>query len=445
MSEKAKYYKLKNGLSICLVKIPKASVVNMMLVTKTGFAFENSNTLGYSHLLEHILMDSHPNFTVKNAWEEIEQKGIYANASTDYEIVDYTYMGSTKHWKTMFEFVTVPITGIKITKKTFNREMKAVKQELKNYMDESLRDYKDTIKSSIYKDTILASTEKETLNNTMKCTMNGLEKFFEEQYVYHNMTLLIVGNFPERELRRQIAKLENPPIRQMLTSDAPLNKMVVTDDGQQVSDILETNHMKGYHVNKKVFVKSPKVEKVYCCLFFKLTTEPYSKDHYIAEFLSRILTDGMMSVLYKKLRVDKKWVYGVSSYISISTFDSDFSIKFNTESKHFKGCVDETFKSLAQLRKNVSKKIYSAGYEKIKTEYDMSRTSNIINKLTNHYEELIQYGMTGKNMLTVNQYYDNLLKVKAYEIKDFINRYIIKDNCRLFYGSKKNNGTQIKF
>ena len=54
------------------------------------------------HICEHILMESNPKHT-KNTWEEIEKKGIIANASTDNEIVDYTYMGSSKHWKTIFD------------------------------------------------------------------------------------------------------------------------------------------------------------------------------------------------------------------------------------------------------------------------------------------------------------------------------------------------------
>lgn len=440
MKEKAKYYKLKNNLSICLVKVPDAFVVNMLLVVNTGFAYENDNTLGYSHLLEHILMESNPKHTKKNTWEEIEKKGIIANASTDNEIVDYTYMGSSKHWKTIFDFVTIPITGIKMSKDIFNRELQAVKQELNKVLDEKLRNYHDKIKSIIYKNTVLNHSEHDVLANTMKCKMKELIKFFEEQYVCENMTLLVVGNYPEKELINYIKKLEKVN-RTNIHNEHPENKMKHNHNGN-VLDILNRNYD---NCLDKTYIKLTKVNNVYVKVMYKLDVVPYSTEYYIIKFVSRILTDGMMSVLYKKLRIDKKWVYGVSSKLLLSNYDSNFVIKFETEPKHLKNCVEEIFKSINTLKNNINKQIYKLAYEKIKTDYDLSHTDNRIDLLVEHYEDLIKFNQMGKNMLSIDKFYENLLKVKQQPIKKFLKQNFIKNNCKVFYGSKKNTGKQIRF
>ena len=141
---------------------------------------------------------------------------------------------------------------------------------------------------------------------------------------------------------------------------------------------------------------------------YKLDVVPYSTEHYIIKFISRILTDGMMSVLYKKLRIDKKWVYGVSSKLLLTNYDSNFVIKFETEPKHLKNCVEEILKA-SILKNNINKQIYKLAYEKIKTDYDLSHTDNRIDLLVEHYEDLIKL-IKWENMLSIDKFYENLLK-----------------------------------
>ena len=47
-----------NGFKICFIPVKKVRVISITLVVRNGNIYENEKTLGFSHLLEHILVES---------------------------------------------------------------------------------------------------------------------------------------------------------------------------------------------------------------------------------------------------------------------------------------------------------------------------------------------------------------------------------------------------
>ena len=418
-----KQYTLSNGFSICLVPVTHAKIISMKLVVRTGIAYENPNTLGYSHLLEHILLDSNPKHLGLKGIEELESRGIQINASTGKNYVDYIYTGSTSNWKKIFDSLSGSLLNPKFTKKTFDREKHAVIEELKIHLDSPLKKYKDEILEKLYPKSIIASKITDILESTNKCTMKKFKQFFKEQYAPINSTLLVVGKFPMQQLMQKIKILEN-----FETSD--------TFRGT------ECPHITLGKFPQEAYIKTPKVTKAYCNIIFNLDIKPYSKEFYIAHVLEYILTEGFMSVLFKKLRLEKKWIYNMDSTTDVTCFSSDFSLSFNTDRKNLPKCLREIFIQIDKLRKNgISKKLLNMTRMKIKTEWDRTATNNIISELCNHYQELI---IADVPKISLDMYYKKLIKINASDLKTFINQYLDKDNSCIFYGSSKNPFARCK-
>ena len=409
-----KQYKFENGFSICLIPVSDAKVVSMKLIVRTGIAYETSKTLGYSHMLEHILLDSNPKYPGVKGIEALESCGIDMNASTSNTMVEYNFLGSSKYWKLIFEFVSLPLIDPNFTQKVFDRERNAVIEELKNHLDNKLRTYKDTMWRTLHKNKPLAAPIKDIVTNTKKCKLSDIKKFFYEQYSPENITLLVVGKFPYECLMKEMKVFQYFSESKYFNHHGDCPNIITTDPG------------------KTIFTKSPKVSKVYCDIVFKLDTAPYSKDFYIGKIMEYVLTHGFLSLLYKKLRIDKKWIYHMKSDMDVSCYASDFTITFNTDPKNFTGCIREIFKSLASLTNNIPSDILHMVREKIQTDYDKIATNNQISQLNRHYETLIIHEI---KLFDIKKYYTNLLSIDQNDIMEFAEQYFSKSNAWIFYGA----------
>jgi len=413
-----KTYKLNNGFSICLVPFADAKIVSMRLIVKTGMAYETKGTLGYSHMLEHILLDSNPKYPGTKGLEMLESKGIDMNASTGPTLVDYRFTGAAKHWSIMADFVYRPLVCPKFTKRVFNREKKAIMEELKNHLDDKLRLLKDKIMETVYAESVLACTITDTIASTKACTIKDIEKFYKEQYAPENVTLLVVGKFPLNKLRSKLNRFEN--FKQ--------SEMGFRAGGLDCPDIGVVGP------GRSIYVSMPNVSKVYCDMIFYLSISPFTNDYYTGKMVEYILTNGFLSVLYKKLRLEKNWIYHMNSELSVTCYDSNFIIKFNTDPKNFKNCYREIFKSLKQLSQSIPHKTFAMAKEKIQTDKAKTITNNKISQTNNYISEQIEAGVKPTR---IDVYYNNLLKVKSGDIKRFISKYLEKSNAMVFYGCRK--------
>ena len=90
---------LKNGLTLGFIKAPKTKMIKVDLIVRVGEYLETRKTLGYNHMLEHMMGDfssiQFPN-AIKNQ-EMLEKKGIISNAWTDENTTGYFAQGDKKH------------------------------------------------------------------------------------------------------------------------------------------------------------------------------------------------------------------------------------------------------------------------------------------------------------------------------------------------------------
>jgi len=406
-----KTIKLDNGLCINLVPVKGAKIFKMMFIVRTGISYETPSTLGYSHLLEHMFIDSNPNFTGIKGIEELEKKGIDSNASTSHTCVDYYFTGSAKYWETIFDFMSECLVNPKFTQKVFTREKHAVIEELKNHLDDSRRKFKDTIQSVLYDPSILGKSVAATLENTKKCKLNDIKKFYKNHYSPQNVSILIMGKFPMAKIVKKLSIFNN--FTNIIKNDLP-----------------------NIHVNnipKTIFVQEKKIDKTYCNMIFQLKLKSFDHDFYTAKVLEYILTDGFLSVLYKILRIEKKYIYHMSTELSSTYYDSDFAIIFNTDTKNFKNCIKCIFDSLNDLKKTINKKAYNMARQKIKTDWEKVTTNNKFSELSSHYEKIIIANIPA---FSIDTYYKNLLSVTQHDIKKLLRAYFNQDNCWIFYCNK---------
>src|SRR5690606_11663432 len=130
-------------------------------------------------------------------------------------------------------------------------------------------------------------------NNIQKMRMNDTREFFEKNYIPSRMVIAIVGDLEFEEtyatLKKYFSELkaknepEYPPIESERHAGRKTANLVFSD--------AQPSMITGWH--------KPSL---------------YHADDYVFEILSKILTDGQGSRLYKKLVIDEKLTPYIYSY-----------------------------------------------------------------------------------------------------------------------------------
>jgi predicted Zn-dependent peptidase len=244
-------------------------LAGVYLIYKNPCFFENKSNFGVSHLLEHMICNS-----LDDKLSEYSRMAIENNAFTSKAYVCFYMTGLYEVVKTQAKDFFNRITSYKPIEKDFAKEMPIVCQEYEDYFSN-------------------------TDNN-----------------FYLNLFAKKAGFIPPVGTREALSTIEFEDVDSFYKTYFKLSEVICVnkehDNFGIIAPEMVSLETKDYERNFDLLEKTPinKASENMIWVNNKLLPE---EEPYITGFISKMLSDGLESPLYKVVREEKGLVYGISS------------------------------------------------------------------------------------------------------------------------------------
>lgn len=406
---------LENDLKVIIHQLSNVRTITISLWIKQGSQYENIEKNGISHLVEHLLFDLSRNDEGKKILKKLDENGIKISATTTKEFIyyDVTCIKDCEKFKLCLEalygIVTYPITEA-----TLNREKKIVTNEI------SIAKDRGEVQNCFYALWDKYSIALPVLGKKQiveGITFEEVNQFFKELINPSNCYLAISGDLSElnevTELVKQVfSKWTNKSFATKRRGNILVKKgsKLITHqyDSKLVSMALGFNGFNFNNPNNKVL-----------------------------DVMSLLLTDGSPSILYKKLREEKKLIYSINSsnfsFVSVGAF----IITSSFEAQNVNQVIDYTLKELIHIKeKLVDQDILNRAKQrfitKLATELDNPKALNLM---------IGRYFALGR-IFSFNEYVNDIQSIRAEEVYDIAN-IIFKESNIAFSASGNFNETEV--
>lgn len=394
---------LENGLKIIRHDIPYMKTITSSLWINQGSQNETKDNNGISHLLEHLLFDLTRNDETECIMNELNNCGAKYNAATTKEFMYFsvTTMNSIEKFKlglnTLSQMVRQPFS-----KESFNKEKKIVLNEIKTHLNHKNRVINNCFYALWDEHSIgLSVLGKE--ENINKFTFEEMEKLKKEKVNPGNAFLVILGNL---NLNTNIIDIINEYFSDWrdYNIDCLFKDEIVVKNGPRIITKEGDNQNAAFTLafNGVKFNNS------------------YAR---VLELSSVLLTSGVCSRLYQKLRTEKKLLYSIQSSNYSFNYAGAFTVCMLFNSENFEEIIRGTLKELNRLKVELI------------SEKELNQCkSKFITKLSVQLENpnslllfISRYFTLGK----IYSYYEHIRQIQSIKPKDIytiFNEIFILDN-----------------
>lgn len=406
---------LKNGLKVIIREDHRAPMVMTQIWYKVGSADESGNTLGISHVLEHMMFKG----TSKVPNDEFTRiSRIYGgsiNAATFTNYTNYYQLYPKAYFPMALELEADRMSNLLLRQQDFEPEIKVVMEERRQRTEDNPRSRAFerfkwiSYPTSHYRQPVIGHMK--TLNNIQ---LNDVKQWYKTWYTPNNAILVIVGDVESEQALLQVQKY---------FADTPSRAT------PQRNDVLEFEHLGYRHMEINTDVQVPNLYMTWNVKSLASAINP--QDAYALTIIRSLLDSGISSRLQDRLVRDRKLLTSVSvSYDPYNRGDSLFSIS----------ALPANGVSFEDAQKAIQAEVDALKTEDIpKHELERITTRFVSNLIYNQDSIAGQAKMIGN--LEVNglsyrlmdelpKYYEN---VSISDIQRVANSYFIRENLSTLY------------
>ena len=406
---------LKNGLKVIIREDHRAPMVMTQIWYKIGSADESGNTLGISHVLEHMMFKG----TSKVPNDEFTRiSRIYGgsiNAATFTNYTNYYQLYPKAYFPMALELEADRMSNLLLRQQDFEPEIKVVMEERRQRTEDNPRSRAFerfkwiSYPTSHYRQPVIGHMK--TLNNIQ---LNDVKQWYKTWYTPNNAILVIVGDVESEQALLQVQKY---------FADTPSRAT------PQRNDVLEFEHLGYRHMEINTDVQVPNLYMTWNVKSLASAINP--QDAYALTIIRSLLDSGISSRLQDRLVRDRKLLTSVSvSYDPYNRGDSLFSIS----------ALPANGISFEDAQKAIQAEVDALKTEDIpKHELERITTRFVSNLIYNQDSIAGQAKMIGN--LEVNglsyrlmdelpKYYEN---VSMSDIQRVANSYFIRENLSTLY------------
>lgn len=324
---------LSNNLRVITNELRDRESVAVGIWVGVGGRFEDDETKGSAHFLEHILFRGSLKYSCNEIKGSIEGVGGNLNAFTGEEQTCYYAKVPAKHFELTLDILCDMVFFPLIQKNDLERERTIILEEIKMYNDLPQYYVMELLDGLVWPDHPLGKSLAGTRETVGGMTQSGLRKFHRRYYSPDNIVVSVCGNFSHEWLVNFLeGKLGNFP-------------------SQEREDCLP---FRGGQ-------KKPRTR------FFRKTTEQMHlalgmpslrvdhPDIFALAVLNVILGGNMSSRLFDELREKRGLAYSIYSTTKTYADTGLFLIKAGVDNKKIVETVDLIIKILRQLRRSAPK------------------------------------------------------------------------------------------
>jgi predicted Zn-dependent peptidase len=295
---------LSNGLTVFLEELPEKKKVMFIAGIGVGAKNETNETQGISHFVEHIQFHSNRFRAANEITEDSEDGGADIDAGTDFDSTMVWVLGYPRHLSKNARILYEAIKNFEYNEDEIEKEKNEILSELKREID-SPEEYclHYLFISALLRKTFCDKPVLGSVKTVKRFTREDLISFKKKFYVPANMAIFVCGRFEEECVLKIIQKTF----------------------GRFKMRFFKPPEMEIKLVNrrKELFKKRKGLKQAYMILGWRVPAFNH-RDSLKLFLLDSILSLGMSSRLYKKLRGEKGIVYGLGSkyddYAGIGVF-----------------------------------------------------------------------------------------------------------------------------
>ena len=205
-STNTRTFYLENGLEVLAVHNPGSPMVGLNLLIRVGSAFEDYNTSGMSHMLEHLLFNGSERRTQAELYEDVDFYGAYSNAHTSMFYTNFIFLIPAEFLTDGMDIQSDMIFNSILPGEKFDKERGIVMEEIRKDRDRKEWAIDNDFRRMNYGSTGVGMPTIGTLNTIEHLSRDKTFEFYKSHYVPNNMVLTILGNFDPVTIRDQLEK-----------------------------------------------------------------------------------------------------------------------------------------------------------------------------------------------------------------------------------------------
>lgn len=307
-------YTLDNGLDVILHKDTSDPIVAIALQFHVGSNREVEGHTGFAHLFEHMMFQSSQHVGEDQFFRKIQEAGGTLNGGTSNDGTIYFEVlpKNALELALWLESDRLGFLSSTITQEAFSNQQGVVKNEKRQGVDNRPYGYTSYIIGKLlypqdhpYNWQVIGS-----MKDLTNATLRDVHEFHDTWYVPRNCTLVVAGDYDEKQTKAWIEKYFGE-----IASGDPI-------EDPQPQHVTLSEPKLAYHEDN--FAKSPEINMVFP------TVEEYNTDAYALSFLGELLSVGKKAPFYKVIVEEQKLAPSVSSYQSSLEITGRFNIRIRT-------------------------------------------------------------------------------------------------------------------
>jgi len=424
--------KLENNIKVLLIPVRDSKIITIKLIFKIGSDNENKNTLELAHFVEHMFAQytssKYPNYS--KLISNIKKLGIYRNASVDYSITDYYMKGQSIHFDFMLDVLYNTYVNFKLDTKHLEQERNSVIEERNTILNNSWTNLTTDINKNLYPGHIRELSQRENIKNVKRLDGKDIINFYNKYYNNQNLVIAIGGDFTPAKTIKKLNQTFGKCNRNGL-----------------VTKFTHITNSNVNSINKPIisFVKNDNTTSSKLNIIFKIPYTYFDNEKYLIYSISSILSNGMSSRLYNRLRNNAGLVYSIKSNVQLSNTSktlNNFCLDTEVADNKLLSVIDIIIDELQKIKEGEI-----TNDELIKHQNE-TKTFKLVEKQNKNPNNLLKkystYMLWNKKIITDKDEHQMFMDITKKDIKNIANKIFDMSNVMIMYSGKTNKNKDIK-
>ena len=379
MAQKIDYeeYDLPNGLHVILHEDHTAPVVTVGVMYHVGAKDEKPNRTGFAHFFEHLLFEGTKNIPRGKWMEIVSSHGGQNNANTTDDRTYYYEVLPSNNLALGLWMEAERMRHAVINQVGVDTQNEVVKEEKRlRYDNQPYGHFMEAIKENVFTKHPYKHTTIGKMADLDAASLDEFKAFYHKYYVPNNATLVVAGDIDKAKTKKLIEKYFST-----IPKGAEIKREKI------IEPPIEKERQAVYYDKN---IQKPAIMQAY------LTPSMKERDAYALDLISKYLSSGKSSVLYKKLVDQEKKALTVGAF-NLSQEDYGtyiiFAIPLNDQTP-----LEELNKDIdAEIEKLQTDLISQEDYQKLlnKVENDFVNTNTSMQGIANNLARYhVLYGDT---------------------------------------------------
>jgi predicted Zn-dependent peptidase len=334
--------KLKNGMRIITIPMKENPTTTVLVLVETGSKYENKENNGISHFLEHMCFKGTAKRpTAFDITKELDTIGAQYNAFTGQEYTGYYAKSDYKDIDTILDVVSDMYLNPIFPEKEIEKEKGVIIEEINMYQDLPRSIASEEFIKLLYGNHPAGWCIAGTKENVQKINRTDFIDYRSKHYVASATTVVVAGKMNEKEVVKKVLKaFKDIGIWKKEGKEKVLENQKAPQSIVHYKDTDQTHLILGVR-----------------------SFNTYNKYNPIIMVMDAVLSGGLSSRLYQKLRDEMGICYYVGSDNSEYTDHGFFSVASGVDSKRVKEAI---IAILAEMKKIKTELIGSVELNKAK-------------------------------------------------------------------------------